>query len=255
MIKIVVIAIVAVGVLALLILRDLKKQRSASGKSVGKRKVTPSLQEFLPLNEFHESGAMVVSGKYRRLVRVGDMNLYSMSMEEIQTVRDRFQDTLKHLDQPFQISVQARRANYKDYVKYSESVVEAAMKAYDNPTFGEYGRNLIDYLRDEAQKPRTDRENIIVLGVLPKVGGESIENQLERLNRELGYVESGLSGMGIPYSVLQPIEGIEAIQNFWNRERAVSQRYRDAFARHTHAPTVSGSDVEVTDIVQEKTSS
>lgn len=242
MLKIVVIVVIAVGVLAMLILRDLRKQRLASGKSVGKRKVTPSLQEFLPLSEFRESGAMVVGGKYRRLVRVGDLNLYSMSMEEIQTVRDRFQDTLKHLDQPFQISVQARRANYKDYVKYSESVVETAMKAYDNPTFGEYAKNLIDYLREEAQKPRTDRENLIVLGVLPKVGGESTQNQLERLNRELGYVESGLAGMGIPYNVLQPIESIEAIQNFWNRERAVSQRYRDAFVRNTHAPTVSGGE-------------
>jgi hypothetical protein len=56
--------------------------------------------------------------------------------------------------------------------------------------------------------------------------------------------------MGLPLKVLEPIECVEAVQNFWNRERAVSQRYRDAFASQTHSPRVEGSEVEVDDLVR-----
>lgn len=250
MINIAFIVVFAVIVLIVLILLDRRKTAASSGKPVGKRRVTASLQEFLPLQSFHESGALVVNGKFRKQVHVGDVNLYSMSGEEIQSVRDRFKDMLKHLDHPFQISVQARRANYTDFVKNSAVVINESIKEYQNPTFADYSQRLLSYIREEAQKPRTDRENLLICGVLPKMGGEDERSQLERLEREQGYIESGLSSMGVPYQVLDPIESIEAIQNFWNRERAVSQRYRDAFSRQTHSPRVDGANVEVSDIVQ-----
>jgi len=251
-VKILYIVFLAVIALLVMIWVDRRKTSKKDAKPIGKRKVSAALQEFLPLHRFHESGALVVNGKFRKQVRVGDVNLYSMSIEEIQSVRDRFKDMLKHLDHPFQISVQARRANYTDFVKNSEAIVKDSIKAYKNSTFGNYSEQLLLYIQEEAQKPRTDRENLIVCGVLPKMGGEEEKSQLERLYREQAYIESGLSSMGVPYEVLGPIESIEAIQNFWNRERAVSQRYRDAFSRQTHSPRVDGSDVEVSDIVQAK---
>jgi hypothetical protein len=242
------IAVLVVLTLVVLIILDRRKQDGPKSRS--KRRVTPSLQEFLPIERFHESGAVVVNGRFRKLIRVGDMNLYAMSMEEIAAVRDRFKEMLKRLDNPFQISVQARRANYTDFVKYAESVIDDTVKAYNNDTFVSYAEALKEYLRDEAQKPRTDRENLIVVGVLPKVGGEEERLQLERLEREQAFVEAGLSGMGLPYEVLEPVQVVEAVQNCWNRERAVSQRYRDAVQRRTHAPRVDGVDVEVSDIAR-----
>lgn len=243
------IAVLLIVALGVLIMVDRRKQLSS--KRAGKvRKLASSLQEFLPLDGFHETGALVVHGHFRRQIRVGDMNLHSMSLQEIQAVRDRFKEMLKHLDHPFQISVQARRANYTDFLKHAEETVNHAVSVYQNPTFETYADSLKIYLREEAQKPRTDRANIIVIGVLPKVGGEDETAQIERLEREQGYVEAGVSGMGLPYHVLDPIESIEAIQNFWNRERAVSQRYRDAFASQIHTPRVDGAEVEVNDVVQ-----
>ncbi|ACV59977.1 MULTISPECIES: hypothetical protein [Alicyclobacillus] len=234
--------------LVILILRDQRKQQGQGRRS--KRKVTPSLQEFLPIEGFHESGAVIVNGRFRRLIRVGDLNLYAMSMDEIVAVRERFKAMLMRLDNPFQISVQARRANYTDFVAYAESTIDESVKVYDNPAFTAYAEDLKTYLREEAMKPRTDRENLIVIGVLPKVGGEDEKLQLERLAREQSFVESGLSAMGLPYEVLEPVQVVEAVQNFWNRERAVSQRYRDAVRRRTHAPRVDGLDVEVSDLVR-----
>lgn len=233
--------------LVILIVMDRRKQKKSSS---GKKTVSGSLQEFLPIQRFHEDGSVVVNGRYRRLIRVGDMNLYSMAIEEIRAVRDRFKNMLQHLDNPFQISVQARRANYTDYVKYTDQTIQETMKAYQNSIFSEYAMALQEHIKGEAQKPRTDRENLIVIGVLPKVGGESEKAQLEKLDREQGYVESGLSNMGVPYKTLGPIEVVEAVQNFWNRERAVSQRYRDAIYNRAHTPMVSGSDVEVDDIAR-----
>ncbi|WP_206886436.1 hypothetical protein [Alicyclobacillus mali (ex Roth et al. 2021)] len=246
--KFIVLGAVLVVMLVILILRDRRKQQGQGRRS--KRKVTPSLQEFLPIEGFHESGAVIVNGRFRRLIRVGDLNLYAMSMDEIVAVRERFKAMLMRLDNPFQISVQARRANYTDFVAYAESTIDDAVKVYDNPAFAAYAEVLKDYLREEALKPRTDRENLIVIGVLPKVGGEDEKLQLERLAREQSFVESGLSAMGLPYDVLEPVQVVEAVQNFWNRERAVSQRYRDAVMRRTHAPRVDGLDVEVSDLVR-----
>ncbi|MCL6600407.1 MAG: hypothetical protein K6T81_16985 [Alicyclobacillus macrosporangiidus] len=242
------IVILMILTLGMLIFLDRRKQQEPKSRS--KRKVTPSLQEFLPIERFHETGAVVVNGRFRKLIRVGDMNLYAMSMEEIAAVRDRFKEMLKRLDNPFQISVQARRANYTDFVKYAESVIDDTVKIYGNPTFTSYAQALKEYLRDEAQKPRTDRENLIVVGVLPKVGGEEERLQLERLEREQAFVEAGLSSMGLPYEVLAPVQVVEAVQNFWNRERAVSQRYRDAVHRRAHAPRVTGAELEVSDIAR-----
>ncbi|EJY57305.1 hypothetical protein GCM10025858_37950 [Alicyclobacillus sacchari] len=246
--KFVFLGVLIVAMLAFLVIRDARKAKGIGRRS--KRKVTPSLQEFLPIEQFHESGAVVVNGRFRKLIRVGDLNLYAMSMEEIAAVRDRFKAMLMRLDNPFQISVQARRANYTDFVAYAESTIDEAVEAYQNPAFAAYANAFKTYLRDEARKPRTDRENLIVVGVLPKVGGEEEKLQLERLAREQSFVESGLSAMGLPYDVLEPVQVVEAVQNFWNRERAVSQRYRDAVMRRMHAPRVYGADVEVEDIVR-----
>ncbi|WDL99689.1 hypothetical protein [Alicyclobacillus sp. ALC3] len=237
--KIIVIAVIMVMFLAVLITRDVRKQRGSSGK----KKVSGSLQEFLPIERFAEDGSVVVNKRFRRLIHVGDVNLYSMSVEEIQATRDRFKEMLQRLDNPFQISVQARRANYTDFVKYTESAVDDTMNAYKNPVFNEYAKGLKQYIKEEALKPRTARENIIVVGVVPRMGAESPEAQLERLDREHAYVEAGLSNMGVPFQTLEPVEVIEAAQNFWNRERAVTQRYRDALVRRSHAPKVSGSSM------------
>ena len=245
-------AVGAIGFFGIMLFRDMRKRKNSSDKPVARRKVTPSLQDFLPIEKFHPSGAMVVNGKYRKQVRVGDLNLYSLSLEEVVSVRERFKEMLKRLDNPFQISVQARRANYTDFVKYSDEVLARTAKEYDNPSFTNYSMKLMQFLKAEAAKPRTDRENILVIGVLPKIGGEDEKVQLERLEREQAFVEGGLRQMGLPHRVLGPIDQVEAIQNFWNRERAVSQRYRDAYEHQVHTPTVTGLEVEVSDIARQK---
>jgi len=247
---IVIMVLALVSTISVLLIRERGRRGRAKTGSKRKRKITPSLQDFLPVDGFHADGAMRVSGQLRRLIRVGDMNLYSMSEEEIVAVRERFRETLKHLDNPFQISVQARRANYSDFLMYAQAVVDDSIQSYANSVFTNFAERLKNHLQDEALKPRTDRENLIVLGVLPKIGGEEEKAQLERLEREQGYVEAGLSAMELPYDLLDAIGSIEAIQNFWNRERAMSQRYRDAFARHTHAPRVEGAAIEVRKVVQ-----
>lgn len=236
--------------IAVLFMRERARREGAGRKSRRRRKVSPSLQDFLSVDGFHADGAMRVSGQLRKLIRVGDMNLYSMSEEEIVAVRERFRETLKRLDNPFQMSVQARRANYSDFLMYAQAVIDDSIQSYANPVFTNFAERLKTHLQDEALKPRTDRENLIVLGVLPKIGGEEEKVQLERLEREQGYVEAGLSAMELPYDLLDAIGSIEAIQNFWNRERAMSQRYRDAFARQTHAPQVEGAAIEVREVVQ-----
>ena len=231
---------VMVVIVALLVLRERTKQGGAARSS--KKKVTPSLQEFLPIERFDPSGAVIVNGRYRRLIHIGDLNLFSMATEEIRAARDRFKNMLMRLDNPFQISVQARRANYTDFVDYAKSTIAETTKAYANPVFTEYANELLRYLQEEAQKPRTDRENLFVVTVLPKMGGEEAGAQLERLDQEQAYVEQGFSSIGVPYKTLDAVEVVEAVQNFWDRDRAVSQRYRDALGRRTHAPKVEGDD-------------
>ncbi|MCL6441896.1 MAG: hypothetical protein K6T83_00275 [Alicyclobacillus sp.] len=243
-----VIGVIVVLAFAVLVVLEQRKQRKK--ENTGKARSARSLQEFLPIERFHESGVLVVNGRFRRLIHVGDLNLFSMSVEEIRAIRDRFKEMLMHLDNPFQISVQARRANYTDFVNYAEKTVEETAKAYQNPVFFEYASRLIAHLKEEARKPRTDRQNLIVIGVLPRVGGEDERSQLERLEQEQAYVQAGLSGMGLPYKVLEPIEVSEAVQNFWNRERAVSQRYRDAVMQRTHAPRVDGDDEIEAEVVR-----
>lgn len=227
-----------------------KKRGGVSTPRSHRRKAGKSLQQFLPLQGFHPSGPMIVSGRFRQMIRVGDQNLYAMSLEEITVLRDRFRDMVKHLDHPFQISVQARRANYTDFVRYSEDVVKKTAKGYTNGDFSSYADALVHYLREEAAKPRTDRENLLVVGVMPKMTGESEAEQLQRLLREQGFVETGLQKMGLTYDVLDPIASVETIQNFYNRERAMSQRYRDAYQRLTHAPHVDGEEVTGDDVAR-----
>ena len=241
----------AVILVTFLVLRD-QRMKDKSGVT-RKKRVTPSLQEFLPIRGFERDNTVVVNGRYRRLIHVGDLNLFSMSMEEIRGTRDRFKAMLMRLDHPFQISIQARRANYTDFVKYAGDTVRKTMKAYGNPTFSVYAEDLLVYLQEEARKPRTDRENLFVIGVEPKLGGQDLEAQLERLDEEQRYVEGGLSGMGIGCKTLSPVEVVEAIQNFWDRNRAVSQRYRDAVERQIQAPRVVGvEEVEVESRVQKE---
>ncbi len=236
------------AVFAVIILALIDRRKGKIKHINGKKRASHSLQEFFPVEGFDESGAMIVNGKFRRMIRVGNVNLYSKSMEEIEAIWGHFREMLKKLDEPFQISIQARRANYTDYVKYVKTVVEKAINEYQNPAFSAYGTALMDYLSEEAKKVRTDRENVIVVGVLSKIGGESDHDQIERLDREMEYVDSGLQQMGVEYEVLDEIGMVEAIQNVWSRERAVSQRYRDSYEQHVHAPQVRGAKLEVSDI-------
>lgn len=223
--------------------RRVLSQGKGAPRSTYKKRRVATLQRFLPLQGFHPSGAMIVSGRFRQMIRVGDQNLYAMTLEDITVMRDRFRDMVKHLDHPFQLSVQARRANYTDFVRYSEEAVRQTAQDYANDAFSAYARALGDYLSDEAARPRTDRENLIVIGVVPKITGEDAQGQLQRLARERGFVEGGLQQMGLSYEVLDPIACVETIQNLYNRERAMSQRYRDVYYRQTHAPHVDGQEV------------
>ncbi|MHB1681220.1 MAG: hypothetical protein ACYCYO_00130 [Bacilli bacterium] len=235
------------GVLMLLFLiwRDRKKTACTLSRTTVGRKGRGSLQTFLPLERFHKTGTMVVQGQFRRMIRVGDANLYALSTDEVVSVRNRFQDMLKHLNEPFQISVQARRANYRDFLAFARDRVGEAQAAYDHPAFVAYTESLLAFVQEEAAKPRTDRENLFVVGVVPKLGGEQEDAQLERLDRELNYVASGLHGIGLPFEILEEVQQVEAIQNFWSRERAVTERYRDLVRAHMHAPVVKGEETIV----------
>jgi hypothetical protein len=235
------IALVAFGVVlfvALLIVRDQRKQKKT--RTGGKR--SGALQEFLPLESFYSDGTLRVDGRFRRILRVGDVNLFALSLPDLARIRDTFKRMLQRMENPFQISVQARRANYTDYFQYAKETVAETVAQGENPAFAGFADDLLAHLEQEVQKPRTDRENLVVVSVLPKVGGESEEAQLERLYNEQRVVEDGFSDMGIRYDVLRPHQVVEAIQNFWHRERAITQRYRDALQRDMHAPKVVGSD-------------
>lgn len=253
MIKGIVYSVVGLVALFFVVLLQQRKQHPTTDRLsfVRRQRRVPkaTLQRFLPLQGFDSSGAMIVSGRFRRMIQVGDHNLYAMTTEDIRVLRDRFRDMVKRLDHPFQLSVQARRANYTDFVRYSERVIAETAQSYEKEAFHVYTSALLRYLQQEAAKPRTDRENLIIVGVVPKLTGESKSSQLNRLVREQGLVESGLSEMGLTYAVLDSIAAVEVIQNFYNRERAMSQRYRDAYARQMHAPHVTGKDVEPDDVV------
>ena len=242
-----IVAIVAVVVLSgvFLALKDLRKSR----KKRGKRAVTQSLQEFLPIEGFDESGAMMVSGQLRKLVQVGKANLYAMSLSAIQVMRDDFQAMMGRLEYPFQISAQARKANYADYLEYAGKTLSETAAAYNTPDSAAYAQHLFEHLQAEAQKPRTDRQNLFVVSVLAKiVGADTPEARRTRLAEEERTALAGLQRMGLPYAPLSDIAQAEAIQNFWSRDRAVSQRYRDLRAAGVHAPVVKGLDVREEDV-------
>ncbi|WP_258111622.1 hypothetical protein [Alicyclobacillus sp. SP_1] len=236
--KMVFIGVMLVLLMAILIVRDLKKQKKP--RTAGKR--SGALQDFLPLESFFSDGTLRVDGRFRRILRVGDVNLFALSLQDLTRIRDTFKRMLQRMENPFQISVQARRANDTDYLRYARETVAETVADVGNAAFSEFADDLLAHLEEEVQKPRTDRENLVVLSVLPKVGGESEEAQLERLYNEQRVVEDGLSDMGIRYDVLRPHQVVEAIQNFWHRERAITQRYRDALQRDMHAPKVVGSE-------------
>lgn len=229
----------AVLALAGLVVRDVRKQKqdTPSGRRRARR---GALQTFLPIERFHPSGAMVVAGQFRQMVAVGDLNLYALSLAEIEGLRDRFQATLQRLNEPFQISVQARRANYNDYVSYAAQVLEPARQSHPDERFGHYVAALQAFIREEAARPRTDRANLIVVEALPKMTGEKESEQLARMQEELQVVKRGLTEMGLAHGTLDAVGQVESVQHFWSRERAVSQRYRDAFDRQAHAPLVEG---------------
>ncbi|SHK66390.1 hypothetical protein [Alicyclobacillus tolerans] len=229
---------VLVLVMVWLVWRDQKKQRPSRSR----KKVQGALQDFLPMDSFREDGTLEVEGKFRRILRVGDINLFALSMQDILRLRETFKQTLQRMENPFQISVQARRANYTDYLNYAKEVVQETINDVNNEAFSAFSEHLLEHLEQEAQKPRTDRENLLVMSVLPKVGGESEEVQLERLHNEERIMVEGLSDMGIRYELLRPHQVVEAIQNFWHRQRAITQRYRDALERGMHAPRVTGTD-------------
>lgn len=246
------IVILAILVVSLRVWIALKRP-SGQHEESAKVKRSGTLQDFLPLERYHESGAMLVDKQFKRQIRVGDVNLYSLSLVEITAMRNRFRDALKRLDNPFQISVQARRANYHDYVEYAVESIDAACAEYQNPSFLSFSEQLKRYLRAEAMTPRTDRENLIVVGVTPKMSGEKEAAQLERLDREQNYVEAGLSSMGLSHEVLDAVESVEALQNFWNRERAVHQRYRNLLRRQVHVPIVKGTEEVTEHAIQQST--
>ena len=242
------VAIVVVFVLfvAFFTWKDLRKGRKRSGK----RTVTASLQQFLPIEGFDESGAMTVNGgQLRKLVQVGNANLYAMSVSSIGIMRDDFGAFLGRLEYPFQISAQARKANYSDYLQYAGKTLSQTAEAYNTPDSTAYAQHLFEHLQTEAQKPRTDRQNLFVVSVLPKiVGADTPEARRARLAEEERTVLAGLQRMGLPYAPLSDIAQAEAIQNFWSRDRAVSQRYRDLRAKGIHAPVVTGLDVREEDV-------
>lgn len=240
-------AIVAVVVLSavFLALKDLRKSR----KKRGKRAVTQALQEFLPIEGFDESGAMTVNGQLRKLVQVGNANLYAMSRSAIQIMRDDFQAMMGRLEYPFQLSAQARKANYADYLEYAGKTLRETAQAYNTPDSTAYAEHLFEHLKAEARKPRTDRQNLIVVSVLPKImGADTSDAKRARLAQEEHTVLAGLLRMGLPYALLSDIAQAEAIQNFWSRDRAVSQRYRDLHAAGVHTPVVTGLDVREEDV-------
>ena len=245
---VVVIVVVVVIAFAALIIKDVRKSRRATeptgnGKKVSTSKKKHSLQDYLPLQGFHHSGAMMVDGKFHRLIRVGDVNLYSMSFYEIENLRDQFKQTLVMMNEPFQISVQARRANYTDYLKDTMEKIDQANAVYQNPVFFDYTEKLKAYLVEEAAKPRTDRENLVITGVTSRFFGTKDEKaQIERLNDETAYMLGGLHTMRVPFEQLSDVEMVEAIQNFYSRDRAVSQRYRDALHNGVHTATVVGEE-------------
>ena len=229
---------------AVIVVRDVRKQRkggTSSDATTKSKKSSASLQDYLPLQGFHEeSGAMIVNGRFHRMIRVGDVNLYSLNYSEIKSLRDKFKEMVVHLQQPFQISVQARRANYTDYLQDAKQKIDDANAVYQNDRFKVYSEGLKAYLSEEVAKPRTDRENLVITGVVPKLGGSEEKVQIEELNRETEFVLEGLQGMRVPFRLLHRVEILEAIQNFWSRDRAVSQRYRDAMQEGVHTSRVDG---------------
>lgn len=227
------------------------KKTSQPVKTSSKKK--HSLQEYLPIDGFHESGAMIVRGKFHRVIRVGDVNLYTMSFTKIRNLRDGFRDMLKKMNEPFQISVQARRANYTDYLRDSINKINTADETYQNPVFHTYCESLKQYLKEEIAKPRSDRENLIITGVSSSFFSSKKESAiLDRLNLETGYVLEGLSAMKVSYEMLSDVATIEALQNFWNRDRAISQRYRDMLENGVHVKTVMGAEEVETRVFQKK---
>ncbi|MCI0184941.1 hypothetical protein MM817_03238 [Acidibacillus sp. S0AB] len=228
-----------------LVLWDLQKSRhqGTSSQNASKKKYHP-LQTFLPIDGFDdESDAIRYRTKLKRILRVDNLNLNSMSAQEIEIQRNRFRDMMVRLSHPFQISMQARRANYTDYMNYVHDRIQPTLQEErdkGNTAFVAYGEQFMRYLGEEVKKPRSDRENAFVVSVPSKVG-EKKEAHIERLEREVSYVEEGFESMKIPYLSLNRILTAELIQNFWNRDRAMSQRYRDAFRNFVHTPTVHGA--------------
>ena len=229
---------VIVLVLAVLIVRDQRKTRAHPTDA--KR---ASLQDFLRLDGFHASGVLQVAGAFHELVAVGNVNLYALSSGEIQALRDQYKAMLQRLDEPFQIVVQARRANERDYVEDTTMTIRQANESYQNVAFSRYSEGLVAYLQTEASRLRQEYENLMVVGALPSIK-ESEAQRLERVEQERQRIEQGLTNMAVPHRVLGETEAAEAIQHFWSPHRAISQRYRDLLRHGAYAPVIDG-EIEV----------
>lgn len=199
-------------------------------------KVSSPTQKLVDVKEIRDGVVYLKKGGLRKLLVASGINFDLKSEEEQNLILRSFQNFLNSLDFPIQFFIHSRKINIDNYLRKMEERKQQETNELLKIQIEEY----IQFIKDLIEQNAIISKDFFVVvpyeplaltgttkGILsffkPSAGPttkekESIQENLEQLNRRVDQIIDGLAQIGIKTAPLKDEELIELFYNLYNPE-------------------------------------
>jgi hypothetical protein len=218
----------------------------AKKKTLARKKVNTSTQQFLDIAEIQEDTVIMRDGTLRAVILVSSINFALKSEDEQNAIISAYVSFLNNINFPLQIVVQSRELNIDGYLEnlrqrakeqtnellkmqtneYIEYIKElVAMAKIMNKRF--YIVVLYNPISDKQKNFFTRLLDLLKPARLIKMKGEKFQRRKVELMRRVDNVTSGLASIGLNSVQLDTQGLIELYYNSYNPSTSGNQKLVD----------------------------
>lgn len=204
-------------------------------KDTKKEKTAPSTTSYLEIAEIKDNAVVMKDGTLRAVLLCSSVNFALKSEDEQNATISAYIGFLNSLDFPLQIMIQSRKLNIDGYLaklgelakQQTNELLRVQMTEYTS-----YIRELISLGEIMTKRfyvvvpynPGSDAkrsfwrrlQTVLSAGTVIRLSREDFASYLESLDKRVGYVNSGLSSMGLKAVQLDTQSLIELYYNCYN---------------------------------------
>jgi type IV secretory pathway VirB4 component len=213
-----------------------------AAKSLAKKKIKVSTQEYLNIAEIKDNTVVVKDGTLRAVLLVSSINFALKSEDEQNAVIDSYARFLNNISFPLQIVIQSRELdidNYMEYLKGKEKEQTNKLLKAQTGDYIEYIKELISLGKIMNKRfyvvipydPLTDKHknflNLVSDALRPatviKLKEKIFRRYQEMLDRRVDSIVGGLESMGVAVARLDTQSLIELYYKTYNPETSKNQ--------------------------------